>query len=234
MSTTARGRGYPPHQVCQQRQTGPRSRPTSTSPARSKFIAGRRLRPAPRSRRPELLPRRLRPAEVALRRPRCADRAGARRRSRGPLAVRRGRRGTGLSLVDRDRARRRQPTTKGAQAGGATGWRSLGGLHTLRHTCATTLFHRGVNPKQAQVWLGHHSPPFTLAVYTHLLSGDLPDVDLLGVATPRQPAPPRRAETGTALRGRKRAWRLGLARPSWKYRASFNPKVAGSIPARPT
>jgi hypothetical protein len=41
------------------------------------------------------------------------------------------------------------------------------------------LFQRGVNPKQAQVWLGHHSPAFTLAVYTHLLSGDLPDVDLL-------------------------------------------------------
>jgi integrase len=63
------------------------------------------------------------------------------------------------------------------------------GFHTFRHTCATLLFHRGVNAKQAQVWLGHHSPAFTLTVYTHLLSGDLPEVDVLdglggnGVAT---------------------------------------------------
>jgi integrase len=54
------------------------------------------------------------------------------------------------------------------------------GFHTLRHTCATLLFRRGVNPKQIQVWLGHHSPAFTLAVYTHLLPDDLPaDVSIL-------------------------------------------------------
>jgi integrase/recombinase XerC len=55
------------------------------------------------------------------------------------------------------------------QAG--VGW---AGLHTLRHTCATNLFRAGFNAKQAQIWLGHHSPAFTLAVYTHLLSDDLP------------------------------------------------------------
>jgi integrase len=48
------------------------------------------------------------------------------------------------------------------------------GFHTFRHTSATRLFHRGLNPKQAQVWLGHHSPAFTLARYTHLMSDDLP------------------------------------------------------------
>jgi integrase len=48
-------------------------------------------------------------------------------------------------------------------------------LHTLRHTCATELFRRGLNAKQAQVWLGHHSPAFTLATYVHLLSDDLPE-----------------------------------------------------------
>jgi integrase len=53
------------------------------------------------------------------------------------------------------------------------------GFHTLRHTCATALFRRGVNPKQAQVWLGHHSAAFTLDVYTHLLPDDLPDADVL-------------------------------------------------------
>ena len=46
--------------------------------------------------------------------------------------------------------------------------------HCLRHTCATMLFRKGVNPKQAQVWLGHHSPAFTLAVYTHLIDSDCP------------------------------------------------------------
>jgi hypothetical protein len=30
-----------------------------------------------------------------------------------------------------------------------------------------------------QVWLGHHSPSFTLAVYTHLLPDDLPEGDFL-------------------------------------------------------
>jgi integrase len=50
-------------------------------------------------------------------------------------------------------------------------------FHTFRHTCATTLFRRGLNAKTVQVWLGHHSPAFTLAVYVHLLSDDLPDAD---------------------------------------------------------
>ena len=49
------------------------------------------------------------------------------------------------------------------------------GFHTFRHTCATTLFRRGLNAKQVQVWLGHHSPAFTLATYVHYLADDLPD-----------------------------------------------------------
>ena len=48
------------------------------------------------------------------------------------------------------------------------------GFHTLRHTCATNLFHAGLNAKQVQVWLGHHSPAFTLTTYVHLMSDDLP------------------------------------------------------------
>jgi integrase len=78
------------------------------------------------------------------------------------------------TVLDADNLRRRVLKPAARRAG--VPW---AGFHTFRHTCATTLFHRGVNPKQAQVWLGHHSPAFTLAVYTHLLSGDLPDVDLL-------------------------------------------------------
>lgn len=53
------------------------------------------------------------------------------------------------------------------------------GFHTLRHTCATLLFRRGLNAKQVQVWLGHHSPAFTLATYVHLLPDDLPDAAFL-------------------------------------------------------
>jgi integrase len=79
------------------------------------------------------------------------------------------------TVLDADNLRRR--VLKPAARRASVPW---AGFHTFRHTCATTLFHRGINPKQAQVWLGHHSPAFTLAVYTHLLSGDLPDVDLLG------------------------------------------------------
>ena len=48
-------------------------------------------------------------------------------------------------------------------------------FHTLRHTCATILFRNGLNAKQLQLWLGHHSPAFTLAVYVHLTVDDLPD-----------------------------------------------------------
>lgn len=52
--------------------------------------------------------------------------------------------------------------------------RAWPGWHTLRHTCASQLFARGANAKQVQVWLGHHSPAFTLERYVHLLPDDLP------------------------------------------------------------
>jgi integrase len=59
-------------------------------------------------------------------------------------------------------------------------------FHTLRHTCATLLFRNGLNAKQVQMWLGHHSPAFTLAVYVHLLTDDLPDADFLDALTQRR------------------------------------------------
>jgi integrase len=52
-------------------------------------------------------------------------------------------------------------------------------FHTLRHTCATMLFNAGLNAKQVQIWLGHHSPAFTLATYVHLLADDLPSAEVL-------------------------------------------------------
>jgi integrase len=57
------------------------------------------------------------------------------------------------------------------------------GFHTFRHTCATMLFRHGLNAKQAQMWLGHHSPAFTLATYVHLLPDDLPNADFLDPLT---------------------------------------------------
>jgi hypothetical protein len=47
----------------------------------------------------------------------------------------------------------------------------------LRHTCATALFNRGLSAKPVQTWLGHHSAAFTLSVYVHMLSDELPDAD---------------------------------------------------------
>jgi len=49
------------------------------------------------------------------------------------------------------------------------------GLHTLRHTCATVLFARGLNAKQVQRWLGHHAASFTLDTYIGLLNEELPE-----------------------------------------------------------
>jgi hypothetical protein len=37
-----------------------------------------------------------------------------------------------------------------------------------------------------QMWLGHHSPAFTLAVYVHLLTDDLPDPDFLDALAQRR------------------------------------------------
>jgi integrase len=53
------------------------------------------------------------------------------------------------------------------------------GFHTFRHTCATTLFRHGWNAVQVQKALGHHSPAFTLSVYVHLLTEDLPEASFL-------------------------------------------------------
>jgi len=50
--------------------------------------------------------------------------------------------------------------------------------HSLRHTCATLLVvEQGFDPKRLQRWLGHESAAFSLEVYTHLTSDDLPVVE---------------------------------------------------------
>lgn len=44
-------------------------------------------------------------------------------------------------------------------------------FHDLRHSHATHLLRQGVHPKVIQERLGHSSPAFTMAVYTHVLPG---------------------------------------------------------------
>lgn len=61
------------------------------------------------------------------------------------------------------------------------------GFHTFRHTCATILFRHGLNAKQVQAWLGHHSPAFTLSAYVHVLPDDFPDACFLDGLTQGNP-----------------------------------------------
>lgn len=52
-------------------------------------------------------------------------------------------------------------------------------FHTLRHTYTSLQLAQGANIVQLSRALGHHSPAFTLTVYTHLLPGDeVPALDL--------------------------------------------------------
>jgi integrase len=53
------------------------------------------------------------------------------------------------------------------------------GLHSLRHTCGTILFRRGVPREQIRRLLGHHSWEFTAGTYLHLNDDDLPNGDVL-------------------------------------------------------
>ena len=42
-------------------------------------------------------------------------------------------------------------------------------FHDLRHTCATLLFSEVINPKFAQILLGHVDIKLTLGTYAHFL-----------------------------------------------------------------
>ena len=66
-------------------------------------------------------------------------------------------------------------------------------FHGFRHACASMLFAGGKNPVQAQRWLGHHDPAFTLRTYVHLMEDGLGEpLDLeaeLAVADEPTPVP---------------------------------------------
>lgn len=72
---------------------------------------------------------------------------------------------------------------------------------------------------QVQVWLGHHSPAFTLATYVHLLPNDLSDPDFLDGLT--APSEPDRGDSARSLqRSLRRAPGYGGAplRSEWNAR----------------
>ena len=85
------------------------------------------------------------------------------------------------AVLSLENLRRRVLRPAAEEAGAA--W---AGFHTFRHTRAAILFDRGLNLKQVQRWLGHHSPSFTLDTYVHLLDERLLEpvnlTDELGVS----------------------------------------------------
>jgi hypothetical protein len=68
------------------------------------------------------------------------------------------------------------------------------GIYTIGQVCAATF--KSLNAKQVQLWLGHHSPAFTLAVYVHVLSDELP-------ASPFEPEGGNQGGTRPAEAGRE-------------------------------
>jgi integrase len=92
------------------------------------------------------------------------------------------------------------------------------GFHTFRHTCATLLFRRGFNAKQVQVWLGHHSPAFTLATYVHLLPDDLPDPVFLDEVTAGNDDAGDRRDGGDERRREQNADHLAVQRDLDEHR----------------
>ena len=57
-----------------------------------------------------------------------------------------------------------KPLLKKAELSGFT-------FHSLRHTCATLLCSKNVNPKIVQEMMGHANIPQTMDTYSHLMPG---------------------------------------------------------------
>ena len=83
--------------------------------------------------------------------------------------------------LDPDNLRRRMLVPLLAEVGVDSG-----GWHLLRHTCASIRLADGQSVVQVSRMLGHHSPGFTLATYTHLLDGEhAPALDLAVALRPK-------------------------------------------------
>ena len=110
------------------------------------------------------------------------------------------------------------------------------------------MFRNGINAKQVQQWLGHHSPAFTLATYVHLLPDDLPSLELdtqsqesLGAPFMRHERrrlgrscrPPYYAELCTVImNGRRRSDDFTTSGTKWKRdfaKASTTPSSARAL-----
>jgi hypothetical protein len=73
-------------------------------------------------------------------------------------------------------------------------------FHTFRHTYASLMLAGGANVLQLSRALGHHSPAFTLTVYTHLLDGEhAPPLELASELTRAVPSQAPRAACGGAV-----------------------------------
>jgi hypothetical protein len=87
-------------------------------------------------------------------------------------------------------------------------------------------FRGGLNAKQVHVWLGHHSPAFTLATYVHLMPDDLPDAGFLDtitarVATPGATRPTENTRDDAPSSGPETVELPAVPRPAESAAASF-------------
>lgn len=72
------------------------------------------------------------------------------------------------------------------------------GLHLLRHTSGSMVYHATCNVKEAQTWLGHSSSRITMDVYAHLMKQSQHDTANATFARPAVVAEARRrADFGT-------------------------------------
>ena len=90
---------------------------------------------------------------------------------------------TGTPLIPGNVFRR---TLKPAASAAGVPWI---GFHSFRHTCASMLIEERRNIVQVSRMLGHHSPAFTLDVYTHLMDDGVgAALELEGVTSGSRPA----------------------------------------------
>lgn len=74
------------------------------------------------------------------------------------------------------------------------------GFHGFRHTCASMLIADGRNIVQVSRWLGHHSPGFTLSVYSHLMDEGVGEpLELAGSRIENPKAEPEGAPSASLL-----------------------------------
>lgn len=85
-----------------------------------------------------------------------------------------------------------QPASSSVEARRRRGLRVLGRLPRLPPHVRHAAVRRGQECRAGAALLGHHSPPFTLSVYVHLLDGDIGEPLQLPSSAQGRSTPPRR------------------------------------------